>query len=151
MCNWNLVQWLKTVKIHFTSGWNAQLFINTAVLVIKVAGEMGISMYIHDSLNSKYQRDLDINTKKCRVSVNRINIKKFKKHYLWTIYRPLGGDFKKFNAFLKDIYIYIFYFFGSPINFYMPPGTLTLTFLTTTWKNEEICEFNVWIWFSSSH
>ena len=38
----------------------------------------GISMYTHDSMNFKSRRDLDINTK-CRVSINRINIKKNQK------------------------------------------------------------------------
>ena len=50
-------------------------------------------MYIHDSLSFK-----------CRVSINRINIKKFKKHRSVNIYRPPDGDIKACNTFLKEVY-----------------------------------------------
>ena len=43
-------------------------------------GRGGISMSIHDSLNWKSRRHLDINTKNV-VSINRVNIKIFKKHH----------------------------------------------------------------------
>ena len=55
------------------------------------------------------------------------------------IYRPPDGDFKAFNTFLKDLYS----FPSRSINVSMPPGTITLTFLTTTKMKNEISEFNI--------
>ena len=60
-----------------------------------------ISMYIHESMNFKSERDLDVN-RKCGVSINRIE--NSKNPLLPLIYRPPDGDFKAFNTFLKDIY-----------------------------------------------
>ena len=45
----------------------------------KSGREGDISMYIYDSLNFKSRRELDINTKNL-VSIDRVNIKKFKKY-----------------------------------------------------------------------
>ena len=78
---------IETAKVRLTNFRSTQLFINIGVLLIKVArvvevgggGGGDISVYIHDSLNIKSRRDLDIN-KKNEVSINRINIVKFKKH-----------------------------------------------------------------------
>ena len=38
-------------------------------------------MRIHDLLNFKARRDLDINKKKCRVSINRNNTKKIEDNH----------------------------------------------------------------------
>ena len=104
---------IETVKVIFTNCHNTQLFINIGVFLIKAfwggghgggGGGGGISMYIHDSLNFKSQRELDINTKNVKsLSINFIP-KNSKSTVLSTIYRSPDGDFKAFNTFLKDVY-----------------------------------------------
>ena len=64
----------------------------------------GISMYIHDSLNFKSRRELDINTKNVESLSIELISKNSKNTVLSTIYRPPDGDFKAFNTFLKDVY-----------------------------------------------
>ena len=64
----------------------------------------GISMYIHDSLNFKSRRDLDINTKTVESLSIALISKKSKNTILSTIYRPPDGDFQAINTFLEDIY-----------------------------------------------
>ena len=64
----------------------------------------GISMYIHDSLNFKSQRKLDINAKNAESLSIELISKHSKNTVLSTIYRPPDGDFKAFNTFLKDVY-----------------------------------------------
>ena len=61
-------------------------------------------MYIHDSLNFKTQRDLDINTKNVESLSIELISKNSKNTVLSTIYRPPDGDYKTFNTFLTDIY-----------------------------------------------
>ena len=63
----------------------------------------GISMYIHDSLNFKSRKDLDINTKNVESLSIELVSKNSKNNVVSTIYRPPGGDFKDFNNFLKYI------------------------------------------------
>ena len=64
----------------------------------------GISMYIHDSLNFKYRRELDVNTKNVdSLSIDLIS-KKSKNTVLSTIYKPPDSKFNAFNTFLKDVY-----------------------------------------------
>ena len=46
-------------------------------------------MHIYDSLIFKLWRELDINTKKCRVSIYTVNTKNSKNTVPSTIYRPL--------------------------------------------------------------
>ena len=61
-------------------------------------------MCLHDSLNFKSRRDLDINTKNVEsLSIESIS-KNSKNTALSTIYRPPDGDFKAFKTFLRDIY-----------------------------------------------
>ena len=93
----------ETVKVHFTNCHSTQLFINIRVLLIKVVGS-SISMYIHDSLNCKSSRNLDINTKNVESLSIELISKNSKNTVLSTIYRPPEGDFKAFNTFLSDIY-----------------------------------------------
>ena len=64
----------------------------------------GISMYIHDSLNFKSRRDLDINTKTVESLSIALISKNSKNTILSTIYRPPDGDFQAINTFLEDIY-----------------------------------------------
>ena len=64
----------------------------------------GISMYIHDSLNFKSRRELDINTKNVESLSIELISKNLKNTVLSTIYRPPDGGFKAFNTFLKDVY-----------------------------------------------
>ena len=54
----------------------------------------GISMYIHDSLNFKSRRELDINTKNVESLSIELISKNSKNTVLSTIYRPPDGDFK---------------------------------------------------------
>ena len=62
-------------------------------------------MYIHDSLNFKPRRELDINTKNVESPSIELILKKKKKNTVpSTIYRSPDGDFKAFNTFLKDVY-----------------------------------------------
>ena len=63
-----------------------------------------ISMYIHESMNFKSQRDLDINRKNVESLSIELISKNSKNTVLPLIYRPPDGDFKAFNTFLKDIY-----------------------------------------------
>ena len=63
----------------------------------------GISMYIHDSLNFKSRKDLDINTKNLESLSIELVSKNSKNNVVSTIYRPPGGDSKAFNNFLKYI------------------------------------------------
>ena len=100
------------------------------------AMSMYISMYIHDSLNFKSRTDLDINTKNVE-SVNRINIKNFKKIVLSTISRPPDGDFKVFNTFLKDIYSISL---KSNKPFYVTTVTVDFNVLDYN-KNEKVTKF----------
>ena len=64
----------------------------------------GISMYIHDSVNFKSWRELDIDTKNVESLSIELISKNSKNTVLSTIYRPPDGDFKAFNTFLKDVY-----------------------------------------------
>ena len=87
----------------------------------------GISMYIHDSLNFKSRRELDLNTKNEPLSIELMS-KNSKTPFCQ---RSIGLQMvilKLLTLFWK-MYIP---FPWSPINFSMPPGTLTLTFSTTT-------------------
>ena len=63
----------------------------------------GGGMYIHDSLNFKSARELDTNIKNIESLSIELISKKSKNTTLLTIYRPLDGDFKAFNTFLKDV------------------------------------------------
>ena len=60
-------------------------------------------MYIHDSLNFKSRRELDINTKNIESLSTELISKNLKNTVLPTIYRPSDGDFKAFSTFLKDV------------------------------------------------
>ena len=64
----------------------------------------GKGMYIHDSLNFKSRRKLDINTKNVDSLPIELISKNSKHTVLSTIYRLPDGDFKAFNTFLKDAY-----------------------------------------------
>ena len=64
----------------------------------------GITMYIHVSLSFKCPRELNINTKNLESLSIELILKNSKNIILSTIYRPLDGDFKAFNTFLKDAY-----------------------------------------------
>ena len=94
-------------------------------------------MYIHDSLNFKSRRNLDINTK----NVESLSVESISKNtVLSRIYRPPDGDFKAFNTFLKNIYPISLKFNKLSMSL----GTLTLTLLITTKrKSYEISEFNI--------
>ena len=81
---------------------NTQLFIKSPSHKSGWGG--GIRMYIHDSLNFKSRRDLDINTKNLESLSIELISKNSKNTVLPTIYRPPDGYFKAFNPFLKDIY-----------------------------------------------
>ena len=56
-------------------------------------------MCIHDSLNFKSRRELDINTENVE-SLSIELISKNSKNALSMIYRPPDSDFKAFNIFL---------------------------------------------------
>ena len=60
-------------------------------------------MYIHDSLNFKSRRELDINTKNVESLSTELISKNSKNTFLPTIYRHPDGDFKAFSTFLKDV------------------------------------------------
>ena len=61
----------------------------------------GISMYIHDSLNFKSQRELDINTK----NVESLSIELISKNSKYTFcQRSIGLQMVILNTFLKDEY-----------------------------------------------
>ena len=64
----------------------------------------GISIYIHDSLNFKYRRELDINTKNVESLSIELILKNSKNTVLSTIYRPPDSDFKGLSTFLKELY-----------------------------------------------
>ena len=113
------------MKVGFTNCHNTQLFINIRVLLLQMIGECGISMYIHNSLNFKSWRDLDINTKNPE-SINSINIRKAR-FCQWSM--GLQIVILKLLKLLWKIYIP---FPWSPISFSMPPRTLNWTFLITT-------------------
>ena len=57
-------------------------------------------MYIHDSLNFKSGRELDINMK----NVESLSIELISKNSKNTFLSTIDGDFKAFNTFLKDVY-----------------------------------------------
>ena len=61
-------------------------------------------MYIHDSLNFKSRRKLDINTKNVESLPIELISKNSKHTALSTIYKLPDGDYKAFNTFLKDVY-----------------------------------------------
>ena len=90
-------------------------------------------------LSIKCQRDLESKTKNLEFLSRELMSKNSKNIFLSMIYRPPDGDFKAFNTFLKDLYS----FPSRSINVSMPPGTITLTFLTTTKMKNEISEFNI--------
>ena len=93
----------------------------------------GIIMYIHDSLNFKSQRDLDINTKNVESLSIELISKNSKKTGLSTIYRPPDGDFKAFNTFLEDIY-------SISLESNNVPGDFNLNVLDYN-KNEKVTKF----------
>ena len=59
----------------------------------------GISMYIHDSLNFKSRKELDINMKNVESLSIELISKNSKNTVLSTIYRRLDCGFKAFNTF----------------------------------------------------
>ena len=67
-------------------------------------GRGGISMSIHDSLNWKSRRHLDINTKNVESLSIELISKYLKNTIMSTIYRPPDGDFKVFNPIQDGLF-----------------------------------------------
>ena len=111
---------------------------DSIVMIFDVFSETILSLLKSITLQffSKYSKSynilnaesLDINTKNLESPSIELISKNSKITVLSTICRPPDGDFKALTLFWK-MYIP---FPWSPINFSMPPGTLTLTFSTTT-------------------
>ena len=111
---------------------------DSIVMIFDVFSETILSLLKSITLQffSKYSKSynilnaesLDINTKNLESPSIELISKNSKITVLSTICRPPDGDFKALTLFWK-MYIP---FSWSPINFFMSPGTLTLTFSTTT-------------------
>ena len=95
-------------------------------------------MYIHDSLNFKSRRELDINTKNVESLSIELISKNSKNTVLSTIYRPPDSDFKAFNTFLKDVYSISL----KSNKLFYATGDFNLNG-TTKMKSYEMSEFNI--------